>query len=58
MESVLIEVTPVVGVALEVIAGKWGNGEERLKALEHAGYDYQRVQSCVNELMALCQRYE
>lgn len=35
-------------IAQEVIAGKWGNGEERKIALTKAGYDYTAVQSLVN----------
>lgn len=38
-------------IAKEVIAGKWGNGEDRKKALEKAGYDYSAVQKKVNELI-------
>lgn len=38
-------------VAKEVIAGKWGSGNERKKALEHAGYDYKTVQNRVNQLL-------
>ena len=38
-------------LAKEVIAGKWGAGEERKKKLTNAGYDYYAVQSKVNELM-------
>lgn len=38
-------------LAKEVIAGKWGNGEERKKNLTQAGYDYNAVQSKVNELL-------
>ena len=37
-------------VALSVLRGNWGNGEERRKKLEAEGYDYQLVQSRVNEL--------
>ena len=37
-------------VALSVLRGNWGNGEERRKKLEAAGYDYNLVQSRVNEL--------
>ena len=37
-------------VAQEVIAGKWGNGSERRKKLETAGYDYNAVQTSVNRL--------
>lgn len=36
-------------IADEVIAGKWGNGEAREKALEDAGYDYDAVQAEVNK---------
>jgi hypothetical protein len=38
-------------VAKEVIAGKWGNGEERKQKLTAAGYDYAEVQKKVNEIM-------
>lgn len=38
-------------LAKEVIEGKWGNGEERKKKLEAAGYDYKAVQKIVNELV-------
>lgn len=36
-------------LASEVIAGKWGNGNERSKALENAGYNPQAVQKEVNK---------
>ena len=38
-------------VAMEVIAGNWGNGSERKKRLEAAGYDYRAVQDKVNGLL-------
>ena len=38
-------------IAKEVIAGKWGNGRERKERLTAAGYDYNKVQAKVNELM-------
>ena len=37
-------------VAKEVLAGKWGNGDARKKALEKEGYNYAEVQNKVNEL--------
>ena len=37
-------------VAKEVLAGKWGNGEERRNRLKAAGYDYAAVQAKVNQL--------
>ena len=38
-------------VAREVIAGKWGNGEDRKQRLTAAGYNYSLIQAKVNELM-------
>lgn len=38
-------------IAREVIAGKWGNGEERKKRLIAAGYDYTEIQAKVNALL-------
>lgn len=39
-------------LAKEVIAGKWGNGEERKQKLTAAGYDYNAVQKRVNEILS------
>ena len=36
-------------IANEVIAGKWGNGNERKARLTAAGYDYNAIQSLVNQ---------
>ena len=38
-------------VAHEVIAGRWGNGQERINRLKAAGYDPDKIQKRVNELM-------
>ena len=39
-------------IAQEVIAGKWGNGQDRINRLTNAGYDYNAVQTEVNKQMA------
>lgn len=39
-------------VAREVIAGQWGNGEDRKARLTLAGYDYRTVQARVNEMLS------
>ena len=39
-------------LAKEVIKGAWGNGEERRRRLTAAGYDYEKVQSKVNEMLS------
>lgn len=38
-------------IAKEVIAGKWGNGNERTKKLTTAGYDAKKIQAEVNKLL-------
>lgn len=37
-------------IAREVLQGKWGNGVDRKKRIEAAGYNYNAVQKKVNEL--------
>lgn len=36
-------------IASEVIAGKWGNGNDRKNRLAAAGYDYNTIQAIVNQ---------
>ena len=38
-------------IASEVIAGKWGNGDDRKQRLTSAGYNYTVIQAIVNKLM-------
>lgn len=40
-------------IADEVIAGQWGNGNDRKTRLENAGYNYQEVQNKVNEKLGV-----
>lgn len=44
--------------ARDVLANKYGNGEERRKAIEALGLSYERVQNKVNELCGSSFRYE
>ena len=37
-------------IAREVIAGKWGNGDDRKNRLTHAGYNYNVIQLLVNSM--------
>ena len=39
-------------IAREVISGNWGNGSDRANRLRAAGYDYDAVQSRVNEILS------
>ena len=43
-------------IAKEVIAGKWGNGDDRKSRLKKAGYDYNKVQAKVNAVVKASQK--
>lgn len=57
-ESLLIKIPDIMSVSLLVIYGAYGNGDERKKKLEAEGYDYKRVQSCVNDLLKIMEKYK
>jgi hypothetical protein len=38
-------------IAKEVIAGKWGSGNDRRQRLSNAGYDYKAIQAIVNDML-------
>lgn len=50
-QAVAAEKKTVEEIAREVIQGKWGNGADRKKRLEAAGYNYAEVQAKVNSLL-------
>jgi GH25 family lysozyme M1 (1,4-beta-N-acetylmuramidase) len=49
-ETVVVEKT-VEQLAREVLDEIWGNGEDRKNRLQKAGYDYSKVQKCVNSII-------
>lgn len=53
----LLTLPSTIGVAFMVLAGMYGNGEERVERLEADGYDYDTVQDCVNDLYDLIEKY-
>lgn len=46
-----IQLKTIDEIAREVIAGKWGSGEDRKKRLANAGYNYSEVQARVNQIL-------
>lgn len=50
--SVISHDKTVDELAKEVLAGKWGSGEERKQRLVSAGYDYDVIQSAVNKMLS------
>lgn len=57
MATTLINISDVIGAALLVIAGAYGNGDERKQKLEDEGFDYRIVQNCVNDLLPIVEKY-
>lgn len=43
--------------ALCVLAGLYGNGDERMINLKADGHNASRVQSCVNDLVKVAEKY-
>lgn len=58
MNVTAVNLPATVSAALLVIAGEFGNGTERKTKLTKAGYDYQKVQKCVNDLLPILNKYE
>jgi hypothetical protein len=57
MTVTAINLPDTVSVALLVIAGQFGNGDDRKQKLAKAGYNPVTVQSCVNELLPILNKY-
>jgi hypothetical protein len=57
-EVTMIKLSEIVSVSLLVIAGAYGNGEERKNKLKTLGYDHTKVQSCVNDLIKIIDKYK
>lgn len=53
----LVSFPGTFGAAIAVLSDCYGKGEERKKSLEADGYDYQEVQSCVNELCEIMEKF-
>lgn len=45
-------------IAVEVICGKWGNGDERIVNLVNAGYNPSSVQAIVNQIARDIQQFD
>lgn len=49
------EKKPIAKIVEEILAGEWGNGEQRKNRLIASGYDYDEVQDAVNdEIITIC----
>lgn len=57
MTVTAINLPDIVSVALLVIAGQFGNGDDRKQKLAKAGYNPVTIQACVNELLPILNKY-
>ena len=57
MTVTAINLPDTVSVALLVIAGQFGNGDDRKHKLMKAGYNPVAIQACVNELLPILNKY-
>lgn len=57
-EVTMVKISDTISVSLLVIAGAYGNGEERKNKLKALGYDPTKVQSCVNDLIKIIDKYK
>lgn len=57
MNVALVKLPDKVSVALMVIAGEYGIGQERKQKLIEDGYDAAEIQKCVNELLRVMEKY-
>ena len=58
MECKVIELPHIMGVAIDVLCGAYGDDPDRSRILEAQGYDAQRIQACVNDIMKLVEKYQ
>ena len=52
-----IQIPDIIAVSIEVCMGLYGNGEERKKKINEAGFDYEKVRKCVNKLYPIYKEY-
>lgn len=57
MSVTIMNLPETVAVAILVIGGQFGDGEERKEKLKKAGYDPIKIQRCVNELYPIMSKY-
>jgi hypothetical protein len=57
-DTSFVRIPETIALAIEVINGAYGNGEDRKKALKRAGYDYTKIQNCVNNLLPIWNKYK
>lgn len=58
IDAIIVKFPTTISGAILVIAGMYGNGEERKTALKKDGFDVNAVQKAVNDLLPIFNKYK
>lgn len=58
IDTIIVKFPITISGAILVIAGMYGNGEERKTALKKDGFDADAVQKAVNDLLPIFNKYK
>nr|DAL10243.1 MAG TPA_asm: Cpl-7 lysozyme C-terminal domain [Caudoviricetes sp.] len=58
IDAIIVKFPTTISGAILVIAGMYGNGEERKTALKKDGFDVDAVQKAVNDLLPIFNKYK
>lgn len=58
IDAIIVKFPTTISGAILVIAGMYGNGEERKTALKKDGFNPKEVQKAVNDLLPIINKYK
>lgn len=58
LQTAVVKLPSTIAGAILVIAGMYGNGEDRKTALKKEGFNPEEVQKAVNELLPIINKYK
>lgn len=58
IDAIIVKFPTAISGAILVIAGMYGNGEERKTALKKDGFNPEEVQKAVNDLLPIINKYK
>jgi hypothetical protein len=58
IDAIIVKFPTTISGAILVIAGMYGNGEERKTALKKDGFNPEEVQKAVNDLLPIINKYK
>lgn len=58
VETMIVKLPSAISGAILVIGGTYGNGDARKEALKRDGFDPDKVQKAVNDLLPIINKYK